>query len=194
MAADSFLAIGITPPQEEAGEAERIVALLDGCLDFMHLRRPGCGEDEMRRIIERLPARCYPQLKLHSHFHLVEEYGLGGVHLNSRCPEYDGPACSRSRSCHSEQEAALSEGFDYVTLSPVYNSISKPGYKSRFHPSVFRIQMPHINVIALGGVAPSCFRELREAGFAGAAMLGCLWLAAEKELADIIDSISREKN
>jgi thiamine-phosphate pyrophosphorylase len=66
---------------------------------------------------------------------------------------------------------------DYVTLSPIYNSISKPGYNSSF--DLFDAQLlsalKRQKVIALGGVTPDKFQQLHDAGFAGAALLGYVW-------------------
>lgn len=189
-----FLTIGITAETPVVGEATRIVQLLDSCLDYVHLRRPAAVEQEMRTMIESLPARLYGRLKLHSHFNLAEEYGLGGIHLNSRSTECRGCRGTVSRSCHSiEETIELAPGYEYVTLSPVYDSISKSGYHSRISLQGSNIQKLPTNVIALGGVTPARFRELAKVGFAGAAMLGYLWQPGEDALSRVIELISKER-
>lgn len=84
-----------------------------------------------------------------------------------------------SRSCHSLEEVEACEGFDYLTLSPVFNSISKPGYLSAFSLEKLRAEAASLllqrKVFALGGVTPALLPSIAEAGFAGAAMVGAHW-------------------
>lgn len=180
--------------------------LESGSADIFHLRVPDADEGDMRRLIEEIHPYFYPQLRLHSHFNLAEEYGLGGVHLNGRWPVWPEFQTRVSRSCHSLEEIEGICGgatadteprrfkstadteprgrdmaipqYDYVTLSPVYDSISKAGYRQRFSPgnpelkALLTGKTAGLRVIALGGVTPESFSELRDAGFGGAAMLG----------------------
>lgn len=83
-----------------------------------------------------------------------------------------------TRSCHSinelEQDA---DRFTYSFLSPVFDSISKKGYKSRIHLDnleLVKINERH-NIIALGGVTPEKLKKLFDIKFGGAALLGYLW-------------------
>ena len=65
--------------------------------------------------------------------------------------------------------------YSYVTLSPIFDSISKMGYVSKFRLDELPAALAGKRVVALGGVTPEAFPALREAGFIGAAMLGWLW-------------------
>lgn len=139
-------------------------------IDRVHVRKPGASEADVRAILEAVPAELRGRLSVHGFQALAVEYGAG-VHLNAANPET--PAGFRgvvSRSCHSLAE--LADDVDYQFLSPVFDSISKTGYQSRF-----RLDTLHVSrrTIALGGVTPERFGELRRAGFGGAAMLGWLW-------------------
>ena len=62
-----------------------------------------------------------------------------------------------------------------MTLSPVFDSISKQGYRSAFDPDSLRPWLEGKRVVALGGVTPERIPLLRDAGFSGAAMLGYFW-------------------
>lgn len=174
-----FLTIGFTLPEFFDGEAERIVRLLDTDIDLVHIRKPGAARDDMSRLIQAIPALYHPRLRIHDHFDLLNEFALGGVHLNSRNPEAPADCPSVTRSCHSLQELTmpLPDGSmpQYQTLSPIFDSISKPGYASRFNPMELTPIIKGMNVVALGGVTPDKLPLLRQAGFRGAAMLGCLW-------------------
>lgn len=162
------------------GEADSIASLLDsGTVNLMHLRKPDWHISELRNLISLVPERLHSRLKIHDHFQLLREFNLGGVHLNSRNPEAPASARASSKSIHSLDElmACKPQCYDYVTLSPIFDSISKPGYNSPF-PKDLLLLRPFLEgrtVIALGGVTEERIPLLKEAGFAGCAMLGSLW-------------------
>lgn len=180
-----FLKIGFTKPggaKDEASlqnEAARITSYLEkGELDLFHIRKPDWTREEMAALIGLIPEHLHPRLKIHDHFSLLRDFNLGGVHLNSRNPVPPAGARSVSISIHSLEEllALCGTCYDYVTLSPIFDSISKPGYKSPFPEdlSVLKPLLEGKNVVALGGVTSEKFRELEGAGFIGGAMMGGL--------------------
>ncbi|MCM1369115.1 MAG: thiamine phosphate synthase [Candidatus Amulumruptor caecigallinarius] len=170
-----FHIIVITSPVSVPGEAAKIVDLLNTGVDFVHIRKPNRTLMDVRNLIEDIPYHLRRRLRLHDHFELLNEMTLAGAHLNSRCPEAPASALSLTRSCHTLKEVEESEGMEYVFLSPVYDSISKPGYKSAFAGELPAALLRQKRVVALGGVTPDKFPELRERGFRGAAMMGHVW-------------------
>lgn len=171
-----FITIVITAPGEVSDEAARISELLSsGKADFVHIRKPDSSLRDVRNLIEEIPQPLRSRLRLHGHFALLDEFSLAGAHLNSRCPDAPYNARSITRSCHSLSELHDLERYEYVTLSPIYDSISKSGYTSAFDVRALKGKLPPGKVIALGGVTPDRFPALREAGFAGAALLGAVW-------------------
>ena len=180
---DNWIRIAITPPEIFQNEAESIKNILDDDKsDFVHLRHPDEAKEDIRQILLDLPEIYRHKITLHDHFSLVEEGLCGGFQLNSRnCMAPDIlKGCSRririSLSCHSLEEIKKihDSRFSYVTLSPIYNSISKRGYNSAFNESELQSGLAGCNipVIALGGVTPDKFAILKSIGFKGAAMLG----------------------
>lgn len=176
-----FLKIGITRPEFSDNEAMRITMLLDNGVDFMHIRKPGADVDRIKALIEDIPERLHCRLRLHDAPELLDRYSLAGFHLNSRYPEPPAGARTLTRSCHSLEELTLpfqanpETSFVYQTLSPIYDSISKPGYRSAFSPQVIAPYIRGLRVVALGGVTEDRIDELRQTGFFGAAMLGDIW-------------------
>lgn len=175
--------IVITKPEFFPSESEQIVNMLrSGRADVIHIRKPGAAESEVERLICSLPKEFYSRLVLHDHHLLALRYGLRGIHLNSRNPErlqgFDGTV---SVSCHSIAELAerKKEGFDYLSLSPIFDSISKVGYKAAFTPE--ELEDAHTKgiidsrVMALGGVTFNRVKEVLEMGFGGAMILGDAW-------------------
>lgn len=155
---------------------ERVIQVLDRGFDEVHLRMPQATIDEVEALVEAIPPHYRPRLVLHDHFKLADK--VGGVHLNHRNPTApEGFKGRVSRSCHSVEEVlALGTGsYAYVTLSPIFDSISKPGYRAAFTDGdLQRLGVSQIPVYALGGVTFDNCQILTRYNFAGYAMLGAI--------------------
>ncbi|TDC72125.1 thiamine phosphate synthase [Micromonospora sp. KC606] len=107
---------------------------------------------------------------------------LGGdaVHLPAAGP-YPPPAVGLvGRSCHDETELARLTSEDYVTLSPVWPTSTKPGYGPPLHPAGLAAlaRRSPVPVLALGGIeTPNQVRACVEAGASGVAVLGAVMRA-----------------
>lgn len=165
----------ITSPGDVADEAAKLAVLLDAGVDYVHVRKPSWSLPEVRRLIEEMPYRLRKRVILHGHFELLNDMNLGGVSLNRRNPHAPSTALVTGVSCHSVEEARENASRDFILLSPVYPSISKPGYAPGEDLLHSTDSLRGIKAIALGGVRPENFAELREAGFFGAALLGYVW-------------------
>ena len=199
-----FMVIVITKPEFFEGEAEQIVQLLDsGRADLVHIRKPlvsladsarglelaelaelaGLERlERLERLIQALPARVYGRLVLHDCFELALKYQLHGVHLNSRHPQPpEGFKGAISISCHSLKELAecRKKPYAYMSLSPIFDSISKPGYHSAFTAEEIakarRQGLIDERVMALGGVTFDKVNDVLKMGFGGAMILGDAW-------------------
>lgn len=173
----------ITQPTFVAGEAEAIVRLFDQRgIDRLHIRKPQAAEADVEALVRAIPSRLYDRLSVHDHFAVARRLGLSGIHLTGRHPE--APADWQglvSTSCHTldELRQRRGEAFDYLTLSPIFDSISKQGYRSAFTPhelAVARRQgLIDQRVLALGGVTFARLDEVRAMGFGGGMILGDAW-------------------
>lgn len=175
-----FPVIVITKPVFFDGEAETISRYVrDGML--VHVRKPGATVDAVERLLMSLPADVLSGIVLHDAFELASKYGVYGVHLNSRNPQPpQGWGGSVSRSCHSFDEVEeWKHKLHYVSLSPIFDSISKQGYQSAFtremiDAAVSRGVIDH-KVYALGGVTFNKIEEVKQMGFGGTMILGDAW-------------------
>lgn len=187
-----MLKIAITPENiDEKNEAAMVCTLISNGWDRVHLRHPSASPADMRRLIESIPPQMHTRLVIHDHFDLISHYRLGGLHLNRRCPVAPpGYSGGLSRSCHSIDEVMAGGTMDYVTLSPVFDSISKSGYMAAYsHEELLRLSGAPTKVIALGGVNPERIDFLKRYNFTGFAMLGALpW---EENVGRMTDFISR---
>ena len=77
--------------------------------------------------------------------------------------------------------AAASAGADYVTISPIFRTQSKPGYGPplSLEGLAKAANLAEIPVIALGGVTSENANACRRAGAAGVAVMGTIMRARD---------------
>jgi thiamine-phosphate pyrophosphorylase len=115
------------------------------------------------------------------------------VHLAAREPFPEARPRLVGRSCHNADEVsqAATEGCDYVTVSPVYRTASKPGYGPALGPSglaaLCRRDLP---VFALGGVMPDSVPDCLAAGAYGVAVMGPI-LRSPMVVTEYLERLSR---
>lgn len=106
---------------------------------------------------------------------------VGGIHLNSRNRDVPQGFGGRiSTSCHSLDELRLiADNYDYAFLSPIFDSVSKQGYKSAFTIESLRAGAAQgligKRTYALGGVGCDNINIIKQIGFGGVAVLGNVW-------------------
>lgn len=175
------MTIVITLPYYFDGEAEQIVRLLHSSVDLVHIRKPDCAKEDTERLFEAIPSEYYQRLVLHDHYELATKYRLHGIHLNGRHPlPPSGWKGCVSRSCHSLEEVDEWKGkCDYVSLSPIFDSISKKDYHAAFTgEEIEQARAAGIideKVMALGGVTFSKIDDVLRMGFGGGMILGDAW-------------------
>lgn len=171
----------ITSPHYFVEEDKIITALFEEGLDILHLRKPDTAPMYAERLLTLIPEQYHKRIVVHGHFYLKDEYKLKGIHLNHRNPvapeHYKGHI---SCSCHSLQEVKEKKRhFDYMFLSPVFDSISKKSYHSGYTPEelvkAHKSGIIDKKVIALGGIDTININQVRNYGFGGVAILGALW-------------------
>lgn len=182
----SFEIIVITQEIDSPKETDVICQLFEMGLQVLHLRKPNANVDELGGYIQRISKQFHKRVVLHSHYELIKEFHLKGAHLTEKVRESvkEINALKRkkiniiSASFHSTEEVFKNEiNYEYVFLSPVFDSISKQGYKSNFDAEDLRlfIEGNKNKVVALGGINQYNIRKVKEIGFSGAAVLGFIW-------------------
>ncbi len=171
----------ITPPKFFIEEDKILTALFEEGLDVLHLRKPETSPLFSERLLTLIPTQYHKRIVTHDHFYLKEEFNLMGIHLNSRNPNiplnYKGHV---SCSCHSLEEVKQKKGyFNYVFMSPIFDSISKKEYLSNFSAedlkNASKSGLIDKKVIALGGINTENIHTLKKYGFGGVAVLGDIW-------------------
>ncbi len=189
-----FTTIVITSPEFLPEEASYILRLLESeAADFVDIRKPRAPDDAIATLINDIPEVFHHRLRLHDAFSIGHQLGISAYQLNRRHTTAPQNATSVTRSCHSLNE--YSDKYDYITLSPIFQSISKKDYTSPFNLEKLAIELPGKRVIALGGITPAHFSRIADAGFIGAAMLGYVWSdISDQCLEQRIQEITSAKN
>lgn len=173
--------IAITTPKVIDEDAYIIKSLLDKGIDIVHLRKPESCIDDCRKLLSTLDAEYRASIVIHDYPELYSEFSLQGIHINrniTTLPEgYNG---LKTRSCHSLEEVVRYKSeYDYLLLSPIFDSISKVGYRSTFNEDVLQQASTSgiidSKVIALGGVTLDKISYLKGLNFGGAAMVGAIY-------------------
>lgn len=186
--------VGITKEEFFSNEAYQIITWLENGIDIIHIRKPNASENEVRNLFEVIPIEYHSRLTLHQYFHLINEYNIGGIHFKeSQRREY----CKKELSSWKEKGLRISSSvhqmdeinkipplFDYLFLSPVFDSLSKKGYlaNNEILTRMKKERFPHQQIIALGGITPKTLLLLDGSSFIGGAILGYLWDASSKEI------------
>ncbi|MCJ7933722.1 MAG: thiamine phosphate synthase [Chryseobacterium sp.] len=173
----------ITPEVMVPDETEIINQMFQEGLDLLHIRKPQITRNEMSDFIRKIDSSFYPQLVLHTHSELGEDYGISRFHVREKDrqekkykPFKEGNIISTS--VHSiTSYNSLEKEWEYAFISPFFPSISKKGYGA--NSTVVR-EIKHRNntgvkLIALGGIDQGNIGEALNAGADGAALLGAVW-------------------
>jgi len=177
-----------TQPLEEV-----VAAALRGGCRWLSLREKDLGHAERLVLLERIVALAQPfgaTISVHGDVEAAAAAGAG-VHL----PAGGSPRQARARlgkraliglSMHSADEAARADpAADYVTLSPIFASISKPGYGPAIGLQVLAdaTAISRLPVVALGGVTAGNLGACLASGAAAGAAMGAVMAAADPEAA-----------
>lgn len=184
----------ISPPGDFPDEPKVVRRILCRIPATFHLRKPGQTDGQLAGYLKRVPGAHHHRIMVHGHPHLLSRFGLRGVHFTERQREgnlqgirqlkQERPGCRLSSSFHRIADIAPNEGlFDSIFLSPVFDSISKPGYHAAFdHADIQRfLSRTDHNVVALGGIDARRIETAASLGFKGVAVLGAVWGATDPE-------------
>ncbi len=191
--------IVITSPDRIENESELINQLFAEGLEILHLRKPTWIKPAYESLLKSIPPEHKRKVVLHQFHELASKYNIKGLHLREENrlqisvtelvelkKELKRKNLTISSSFHSSEEIERHKNvFDYVFLSPVFDSISKPDYLR--NDALGRMNDKwkstiKTDIIALGGIDASNISKTKEMGFNGAAVLGAIWKKPEMAL------------
>jgi thiamine-phosphate pyrophosphorylase len=173
----------ISNPVNLVDELETIVRMFESGLTYFHLRKPDFTKEEYELFLKAIPLKYRKYIIIHHYHELIYHYELQGIHHTRRTnfqPIQLQYKVHQSKSFHSISEIKHNQfPYDYVFLSPIYDSISKQGYRSNFDFSTLAdwlSRKPHsFKIVALGGINENNLAEVKQIGFDGVAILGIIW-------------------
>ena len=175
--------IVLTPEGTHPREQAHIHALFAHGLPLCHIRKYGWDELTMGRYIEGFEPRYRDRLVLHTHPHRAKEWGISRLHFPEKARRgqqhlgyVDSHTCSTS--VHSMADFnGLDSYWAYAFLSPVFPSISKPGYghSSAVLHSLGQRRQTATKLIGLGGIGPANYSRVYREGADGIALMGSIW-------------------
>ncbi len=169
-------------------ETELVRGLFAAGLQRYDLRKPAWTARAMESLFGNLPAGERARIVIHSHYDLAKRWGLAGTHEQDTGEVLAKPTGSfgiTSRACHDLATLRAAMGrYNSVLVSPLFPSISKPGYGPTGKlplPELKQLlssrtpQQRRTTVLALGGINAANTVECWELGFDGVAALGAIW-------------------
>jgi thiamine-phosphate pyrophosphorylase len=169
---------------------EVVAAALEAGCRWVSLREKALPAAHREALLDRLVARAsaYGALAMvHGDIAAAAKAGAGGIHLSRTAQVAEartvlGVGRLIGVSAHDEAEiaGAAAAGADYVTLSPILPSASKPGYGPAlgFERLAALARRSPLPVVALGGITESSAQACLAAGAAGIAVMGEVMRAA----------------
>jgi thiamine-phosphate pyrophosphorylase len=180
-----FKIILLTPEHFVKNEIDHVCRFFKSGLEILHMRKPSASKKDLRDYLKQIPEKFHKFIVLHNHYELVKEFHLKGAHLTSKSRisknQIDFLIRNKikiiSSSFHSVKAINLNRRkYEYMFLSPVFDSISKTNYKSNFDLENLKpLLRKKKNIIALGGINDKNIASVKQIGFSGAAALGFVW-------------------
>lgn len=187
----------ISSEKDTQKEAEKVNRMFDNGLQLFHLRKPGSSIRTLQKLLDRLDEDYLNRVIIHTHYQLLQKYPLKGIHLRGM-QEKKVTKGVISTSFHSLEELNHPDPFEYVFLSPVFNSISKQDYPSTFQLKEVALHLKNTKqkVMALGGCQGKHIPELKKIGFYGMGVLGAIWQSPDpvQSFIDIEQKIRRSED
>jgi len=186
----------ISDPEPVKNEAMLINGLFEAGLQVFHLRKPFADRKDYADLLKEIDEGFWDRVALHQHHELAADFGIGRLHYPERMRmEAIGGSLlgNRIRSTSLHELSRLNElkDFEYTFFGPVFDSLSKPGYKGIWNASILKKTSPltgmssggsAVKIIAIGGVDSSNAADLSAMGFDGLALLGAIWQMPSKAI------------
>ena len=178
-----FKLIIITTEKEFPNEVEILEELFQLGVRHFHIRKE---KDALtHQLISKCSAHILPHIVVHAN--KISLYkNVKGIHLKEKFRSQAELFSNKiiSTGFHSFDELEQDTyPYEYVFFSPLFDSISKPGYFPKYSEESLKKYISSNRssstvrpaLIALGGVTVENIAKLKEMGFDGAAVLGSLW-------------------
>lgn len=178
-------------------EAKLVKKLFQLGLDTFHVRKPKFSSEEMSTYLSLFSEKHLNKMVLHTHHRMAKKYPVRGVHLTKKHRKhrnkkklirwFSGLFFKQpkviSRNCHKLSDVLSDQfAYEYIILTPVFDSISKKGYGASFSERTIEEVLVNSKnkVYAFGGVNAETIPAAQEMGFDGVMLYGSFWKADDQ--------------
>lgn len=180
----------LSPTERKDSEIPFLINMFEQGLPTYHLRKTKFSTRELKKFITEIPEKYHRRIVLHTHHELAVKFNLKGVYLSRshkkrKLRTWWRMKWLKFRKNKLEVSATFKSiediinhpsHFDYVFLSPVFDSISG-NFQSGFSEYNLKpaVQKSKYKVIARGGVSTDTINKANELGFSGLAFYSVIW-------------------
>jgi thiamine-phosphate pyrophosphorylase len=178
------------------GDLGRLRALVDavlaGGIQTVHLREPTLTAVQLGDLCAELRAPCRAHralLVVHDRADLAAAGLCGAVHLGfrslppARVRSFVPPTTRISAAVHDAAEVQAASAADYLLLSPLFPTRSKPGAAALGDAAGVLLALSAAPVVLLGGIDLANAARARRIGGVGIAVMRAVCAAADPEVA-----------
>lgn len=165
-------------------ETQMVNAMFDRGLDIFHIRKKNVSDSDIDQYIHQIDPIHRDKLAVHLVQEMTVPKNIKRLHfpsaLRHTLKDREQQGWILSTSTHSINEFnSLSASWSYSFLSPVYPSISKPGYgmSTRVLNELSAREHAETKLIALGGITLENLQTVCDQGADGAALSGAVWFS-----------------
>jgi len=182
----------ISPSDKKDFELAVLLSLFENGLQTYHLRKTKFSIRELKNFIEEIPKKYHRRMVIHTHHKLAMKFNLKGVYISRSHKKRKLRTALRMRwfklrkrqlqvsATFRSIEDILDQSpkYDYVFLSPVFDSLSG-SFQAGFtqHDLKHILKSTKFKVFARGGSSVDTIEKAHELGFAGVAMHSSIWKA-----------------
>ena len=149
------------------------------------MRKPNYSVEELRQFLSKVYPEFRSRLVLHQQHQVTNEFGISRIHFTESAraaldleSTNNNDVYIKSTSIHTMADFnQLESCFEYAFLSPIYQSISKPDYKSDLDAVKAITQRTNCKtkLVALGGISIENIEKTYQLRFDDVALLGSIW-------------------
>lgn len=183
--------IVISHSGEIPDEAAIVSRMFEAGLETFHLRKHKLSTRKTKAFLKQIPSQYHSRIVIHSHHKLAACFHLKGIHLTKshrkqkwktwlmlKYLRLRNPALLLSTSFSNIGDLLQEHdhAYDYVFLSPVFDSLSSQ-FQGGFTAHSLRsaLQKTRTNVVARGGIDINAIPKSATIGFHGLAFYSHIW-------------------
>lgn len=180
----------LSPSERKDSEIPLLINMFEQGLPTYHLRKTKFSTRELKRFISEIPKKYHPRIVIHTHHELAVKFDLKGIYISRSHKKrkfrtwwkmkwltFRKKTLQVSATFRNIEDVTTHDSdFDYVFLSPVFDSISG-NFQSGFSEYNLKpaVQKSKYKVIARGGVSTDTIQKAQELGFSGLAFYSVIW-------------------